>query len=369
MKWVACDLCGSFDAAVLLTAQDPRGPNGGQSFRAVECRDCGLIYVSPRPEGPELAPFYPPDYYEDLEPVRGRPERRPSSWRTLRKSVRRSLLERFYGYPATAGGPGTGTNGPPWFIQWVLLQMGRWSLQVRGREAAIIPFVGEGRLLDVGCGTGKGLEPFRETGWNVTAVEVSPFASSIARARLACDILVGDFVDIPLEDESFDVVRFSHNLEHLPSPRWALAKAWRILRPDGLLWIEVPNAASLDRWLFGRHWFCWDLPRHLYHFTPLTLVRLLECTGFRPVKVTCDGSVHFFTESVRNILAHRLGIRPRRTKVIATLARPLVYALGAMNRGAILTVHAEKDSTRGSVSPGRPERMRAAGLTRSAPWI
>lgn len=324
----------------------------------VKCRDCGLIYLNPRPERLGLAALYPQDYHGRLQRGEGQVRRRSES---LRKRLRRSLLEQFYQYPNRMGKPRAATNSLLWSARTAFLQLERWRLRVGGREAAIIPFIGTGRLLDVGCGTGKDLEGFREMGWQVTGVEMSPYAASAARQRLGCEILVGDFEEVPLGDKGFDVVRFSHSLEHLPSPRRALEKAYRILRAGGLLWIEVPNAASLERRLFGKHWFGWDLPRHLYHFTPQTLVRMLTCAGFRPVKIKCDARTLFFTESVASVMADWFGFRPRRTKLLSAMVRPVVYALGAMNRGAILTVHAKKVLASRACSSGRGEAMRSGG--------
>jgi SAM-dependent methyltransferase len=215
-----------------------------------------------------------------------------------------------------------------------------------GREAAIIPFVGQGKLLDVGCGTGKDLLRLQDAGWAVTGVEINPYAASLARARLGCEIVVGHFDEAPLDGRQFDAVRLSHVLEHLPSPRQSLEKARRLLRPGGLLWLEVPNAGSVERRLFRRYWWPWDLPRHLYHFTPTTLVRLLRDVGFRPRKVKCDGRMAFFAESAADVLAERVGLRRDAGKRVARLAKPLVYALGAMNLGGILTVHAVRESGR-----------------------
>ena len=353
MRTVACDLCGLSEVSVLFVERDPRDANGKRSFRVVECRGCGLIYLSPRPEGSEMAVYYQEQYYDDLGPVRV-PEERPS--RSLRKRLQRSLLERFYQYPVETGVAPSRAAGVLPLMKTACLYMERWRLRMGGREATLIPFIGEGRLLDVGCGTGKALEFFREMGWHVTGVEMSSYAASVARRDSGCDVLVGEIEEVPLGDESFDVVRFSHNLEHLASPRKALEKARRVLRPAGLLWIEVPNAASIERRLFGRHWFCWDLPRHLYHFTPETLSRLLAGTGFRPLRMKCDGRVLFFTASVANVVAHLMGMRPRRTKLMSAMARPLVYAMGAMNSGGILTVHAEKDEMWRSISSGRLDR-------------
>jgi len=148
--------------------------------------------------------------------------------------------------------------------------------------------------------------------------------------------------EVPLRDGSFDVARFSHTLEHLPSPRRALERAHRVLRPEGRLFIEVPNAASLDRRIFGRHWAGWRLPQHLYHFTPETLARLLVCTGFQPVKITCQGRTAFVVESLLNVVTDRFSIHLRDTKWLSILARPFAYATGMVRRGMILSVHAEK---------------------------
>jgi len=342
MRSVACDLCGSSDATPVFTGRDARAPQGPGAFRVVECRKCGLLYLSPRPEGPELAAYYPDDYYDYLESGADRVRRDPGRGRALHRRIRLALLKRFYGYPVVLDSAETASAGRRGWIA-AAARLERWRLRASGREAAIIPFIGEGRILDVGCGTGKDLLRLQEAGWKVTGVEISPYAASLARARLRCEVVPGHFDEASLEGQSFDVVRVSHVLEHLPSPRKSLGKMHRLLRPGGLLWIEVPNAAGLERRLFRRHWFQWDLPRHLYHFTPTTLVRLLRDTGFRPRTVKCDGRMGFFAESLANVLAERFGLRRAAGKKIAALGKPLVYALGAVNRGGILTVHAVRE--------------------------
>jgi len=265
---------------------------------------------------------------------------------------RRALLERFYGYPSSANARASRGNRLLDAINAAFLSLERWRLRFGGREAAIIPFVGEGRLLDVGCASGKDLEPFIETGWEVTGVEFSRTAASAARRRYGITVFTGEFEQASFGEARFDVVRFSHTLEHLPSPTRALEKAYRLLQPGGLLWIEVPNASSADRRLFGRYWFGWDLPRHLYHFSPGTMTRLLARTNFDPVKIRCDGRTQFFAESLANVLESWWGVRPHRMKFLSIIVRPLVYVLGAMNRGAVLTVHARKNESEAQGSPG-----------------
>lgn len=315
-------------------------------MRVVECRRCGLLYLNPRPEGAALAAYYPDDYYDNLAAGTSRVAPSSDAGSGLHQAIRQALLQRYYGYPSFAGRGESTRRGLPRWIGASCAHLERWRLQVSGREAAIIPFVGQGQLLDVGCGTGKDLLRLQRSGWAVTGVEISPYAASLARARLGCEVVVGHFDDVGLEGRYFDVVRLSHVLEHLPSPRKSLEKVRRLLRPGGLLWLEVPNAGSVERRLFGRYWYQWDLPRHLYHFTSATLVRLLREVGFQPRKVKCDGRMAFFSESLADVLAERVGLSRRTGTRVARLAKPLVYALGAMNLGGILTVHAVRESGR-----------------------
>jgi predicted SAM-dependent methyltransferase len=71
-----------------------------------------------------------------------------------------------------------------------------------------------------------------------------------------------------------------HVLEHLPNPRFALEYAKGLLRPGGMLIIQVPNVSSLQARVFGRRWYGLDVPRHVINYTPKALSLLLEEMGF-----------------------------------------------------------------------------------------
>lgn len=137
-----------------------------------------------------------------------------------------------------------------------------------------------GKLLDVGCGKGRFLAAAREAGWDVRGVEFAPHLAAEARDRYGVDVRAGDFLEVPLETP-FDVVTMWHVLEHLPRPADAVARSWELLRPGGRLVVSVPNIESVQAVLSGASWFHLDLPRHLFHFTPRSLRRLVERHGFR----------------------------------------------------------------------------------------
>lgn len=136
-------------------------------------------------------------------------------------------------------------------------------------------------LLDVGCGKGRFLRYASKRGWQVTGLD--PFDRvefSSPEIRVVCEPLRDDLWG----SEKFDVITFWHVLEHLDDPITALCIAHRWLRQGGVVAIEVPNIESWQANIGKGLWFHLDPPRHLYHFSPPTLHRLLEKAGFADVK-------------------------------------------------------------------------------------
>jgi hypothetical protein len=73
-------------------------------------------------------------------------------------------------------------------------------------------------------------------------------------------------------------------LEHLHSPRSYLLAARELLRPDGRLILQVPNAGCWQFLLLGAAWNGVDVPRHLYDFRPADLDTLLDSCGFEVLR-------------------------------------------------------------------------------------
>jgi SAM-dependent methyltransferase len=120
----------------------------------------------------------------------------------------------------------------------------------------------------------------RRQGWDVTGVDTSADAVEQVRRRLGLRALAGSLPHPELAESSFDLITMWHALEHVHEPLVVLREAHRLLAERGKLLVAVPNIDSLPfRW-FGPAWFGLDLPRHLTHFTPETLRRMLEHAGF-----------------------------------------------------------------------------------------
>lgn len=135
-----------------------------------------------------------------------------------------------------------------------------------------------GSVLDVGCGRGDLGVALIRRGWRVSGIEPSASACAVARAH-GVDAHRGTLATSSFS-ESFDAVVMTHSLEHVASPRPDLARVVRLLRPNGVLALSVPNFASWQRRRFGAAWFPLDLPRHRTHFTPKSLELALNGAGF-----------------------------------------------------------------------------------------
>lgn len=133
------------------------------------------------------------------------------------------------------------------------------------------------RVLDVGCGRGYLLRQFLAMGWLASGIDIK--GSPVPTGDPKLDCREGDACLLPWPSGHFDLVVFNHVLEHVTDPWKACAEAARVLRPNGILYIGVPNYGSIQRRIFGANWFPLEIPRHLYHFTPTSLRALIEAVG------------------------------------------------------------------------------------------
>lgn len=138
-------------------------------------------------------------------------------------------------------------------------------------------------LLDIGCGWGHALEFFRKQGLECYGIEPCEPAVEYCRKR-GLNVLLGDLDEAKFHEKSFDIVTLFNVLEHLPDPVLALRKIFEILRPGGILVVDVPNEfnplqiAGRDLHQTGNWWVA--PPAHLNYFNPETLSRLISGLGY-----------------------------------------------------------------------------------------
>jgi 2-polyprenyl-3-methyl-5-hydroxy-6-metoxy-1,4-benzoquinol methylase len=151
-----------------------------------------------------------------------------------------------------------------------------------GRKASLIRQISglkTGQLLDIGCGTGYFLDTMQRKGWQVHGIEADAGARQFAQKRFGLEVQPAEALT-SLPNETFQVISMWHVLEHLHDLHGYMAHIRRVLTDSGLLVIAVPNHLSSDALHYGSYWAGWDVPRHLWHFTPNSMQVLAEKSGF-----------------------------------------------------------------------------------------
>lgn len=212
-----------------------------------------------------------------------------------------------------------GDLGPEWSEDYDRAEsdgyVGRNELELLGREQQrwleatrraewVAEYVPAGELLEIGCAAGEFLDTARQRGLRVRGLEASPRLSEIARSRYGLTVEQG-LAEQRLEaTASYDAVCMWHVLEHVRFPTGVLAAAAAVLKPDGMLFIEVPNIASAGARALGVEWPSLAFADHAVHFSPAALAAALHRGGLTAVELT--------TLLPWEYLSARERLRPRR---------------------------------------------------------
>ena len=254
-----CCICGSRDSDPVGSGPDFEYRTSPDSFLAVRCRRCDVVYLDRRPVASEFARIYP-DHYHAFAFTE---DRFGMVYSVRRRLEARRLLRSFRALPPTA------------------------------------------RVIDVGCGDGFHLDLLQEfgpSGWELEGVDLDDRAIAAARRR---GLLVhrGRVEELDLPAASFDAAILIQTIEHLADPLLVLRAVREILRPGGIVLLVTDNTASLDFALAKRrHWGGYHFPRHWYLFNPASLRRLATAADLEVAQLGTMMSPVNWVYSARNAL-------------------------------------------------------------------
>ncbi len=228
-----CPVCGSPHSTLKLKAKDYTVSN--EMFHIVTCDSCQLIYTNPRPAANEAGPYYRASAYISHS------DTNEGIVNKLYHAVRKFTLQ-------------SKTN-------WI-------ESEKKGAK----------ELLDIGCGNGHFLAAAKDKGWNITGLELDQ--ETAARAAKLTGLPIAPSLKEIEPEKQFQVITLWHVLEHVYEIDAYFEFFKNRLAPNGKLLLALPNAASFDANYFKEHWAAYDVPRHIYHFTPATISALAAKYGF-----------------------------------------------------------------------------------------
>lgn len=326
----ACPLCSAEESVLYRRAPDRLYGCEGE-FSLVRCRVCGHFYLNPRPTPECIGRFYPEQYgpHHASTPAQQNADQQESSG------------ER----PAR-----------PWYLSsWARALPGlrRLYYWLKESHADFVPVVetASPQALELGCADGRFLEHLRERGWQPSGIELIDAPAQVARDK-GFEVHAGVLDADCFAEQPFDAVFAWMLLEHVPEPRETLTQIHRVLKPGGWLVISVPNFACWEPFVFRSYWYSLQLPTHLQHFTPRTLRRLLDESGFESIRVIHQHNVFNLVGSLGLWLRTRfpslsLGQRMLRFTDAPTMwgqlaLAPLAKLLAWLHQGGRLTVVARR---------------------------
>ena len=231
----ACPLCGNTHVKKSMTCTDHFA--SGESFDLYMCDSCGFLFTQGVPEESEIG-----RYYETSEYI-------------SHSDTRKGAMNTVYHYVRS------------------------YMLQRKARLVQSASHRKGGRLLDIGTGTGYFAHTMVQKGWQVEAVEKSAQARAFAQQHFALAVKPETELET-FAPKSFDVVTLWHVLEHLEHLDHTWQRLYELMDEGGTLIVAVPNHTSFDAHLYGSQWAAYDVPRHLWHFSPDTIRQYAQKHGF-----------------------------------------------------------------------------------------
>lgn len=230
-----CPACKSAEISIRFTTEDFSVTK--EKFSVFACANCGLLFTQDIPAQDEMAKYYQAEQY------------------ISHSDTSKGIINKLYHFVRKR----------------TLISKRKLIIGVAGLK--------QGSILDIGSGTGAFLKTMQDAGWNIAGIEPDEIArANSEKTHRIRPLKPSGSKDLPTEE--FDAITMWHVLEHIHDLDGQMNELHRLLKQSGKIFIAVPNYTSYDAKYYGAHWAAWDVPRHLYHFSPDSMEKLCRQHGF-----------------------------------------------------------------------------------------
>ncbi len=254
-----CCVCELDDANPIGVGEDFEYRTSPDTFLAMQCSSCGLVYLNPRPDVSEFETIYPPTYHAF------------------------DFSEKDFG----------------------IVYKIRSRLEAKRLLSWCKDLPDDARILDVGCGDGFHLNLLKNYGkksWTLEGVDIDKRAATMA-GKLGLKVYLGSVETLDLPKDAYDLAFMIQTIEHLEKPFKILSVVKGMLKTGGKLVIVTDNTGSLDFKLFkSGYWGGYHFPRHWNLFNQNSLTKLAEKVGFEIADLTTQVSPVNWVYSIHNAL-------------------------------------------------------------------
>ena len=236
IHYTNCPVCSSADIKNVLQVKDYTV--SGELFTIAECRSCTLRFTQDVPDENTIAPYYKSENY------------------ISHTNTAKGLINRLYH-----------------FVRKKTIVAKRKMIE---RNTGIKT----GKMLDVGSGVGSFVSEMKQHGWEATGLEPDADARKVAKDLYGLELSgIKQFYQLPAGH--FDAITLWHVLEHVHDLSKYVQQLKALLKEKGRLFIAVPNYTAADATIYREYWAAYDVPRHLYHFSPQSIKVLMEKNGLK----------------------------------------------------------------------------------------
>lgn len=236
INYTSCPACDSPAMKPVFSVKDYTVSN--DSFLILECNECTLRFTQAVPDASAIAPYYKSENY------------------ISHSNTSKGLINTLY------------------------QKVKKRTIKQKRKLIEKVSGLNSGTLLDVGSGTGAFACEMKRSWWEVTGLEPDVDARKIALEQNTIELNdISQFYQLPAN--SFDAITMWHVLEHVHELQKYLVQLKLLLKEKGKLVIAVPNYTSKDAEIYEEHWAAYDVPRHLYHFSPKSMQQLIEKHGMK----------------------------------------------------------------------------------------